>query len=386
MPLKIVHVVHSLEVGGLENGVVNLINRLDGGCFTQVVCCLKGSGKLAERIERKDVEIIELGLSADGFRFPVLKLSRVFRRIAPHMVHTRGWGTVDAVFAARLAGVPRVVHGEHGREWDDREGSNWKRNQIRRLVGLMVNRYVVVCKFFHSWLRQKCRVAEKKILHIPNGVDTTKFHPLCAERKEQSPETRFALGALRARLGLPVEGVLLGSVGRLDPVKDFPTLLKAFAKARRDFPKAHLVVVGDGPLRRALASLAAELGLDSSVHWLGEREDVALLYRCFDLFVQASLFEGMSNTILEAMASGLAVVATDTGGNSELITSGENGRLVPVGDSESLARALSDYLRDSSRRQAHGQKSREIAAGNFDLSLMASRYAGLYREVISGHR
>jgi len=177
-PKKILHIVHSLQVGGLENGLVNLLNRLDPEQFNQTVCCLTSAGTFATRIEPREVSIIELHQSPGKFRFPVMSLAKIIRRLSPDIVHTRGWPTVDAVFAGALAGVPHIIHGEHGREHSDVDGNNWKRNQIRRLVGHLVDRYVIVCDFFRSWLNKTCKVRNERIVYIPNGVDAKKFHPL----------------------------------------------------------------------------------------------------------------------------------------------------------------------------------------------------------------
>ena len=378
--LKILHVVHSLQVGGLENGLVNLLNRLDPHHFQQTVCCLTSAGKLAERIQSPAIDIVELHLTADRFRFPVLDLARMIRKLNPTIVHTRGWPTVDAVFAARLARVPHIIHGEHGREYTDSEGTNWKRNQIRRIVGRLVDRYVVVCDFFRPWLRESCRVNSDKIIYIPNGVDTAKFHPIdnCLDAIACERSYAAAKQELRVRLGLPADCVLVGSVGRLDPVKDFPTLLRSFKAIVSEFREAKLAIVGDGSIRSSLIDLCRELKLDSSVLWLGERSDIAALLRCFDLFVQTSIFEGMSNTILEAMASGLPIIATTTGGNPELVRDHETGLLVPIKNVAALTNALRAYIKHSELRLAHGLSSRDVAVRQFDLAVMTERYAALY--------
>lgn len=382
---KILHVVHSLEVGGLENGLVNLVNRLDPDRFQHTVCCLTSAGKFSQRIELRDVDLIELHQASGKFRFPVLHLAKIFRKIAPQIVHTRGWPTIDAVFAAKLARAPRIVHGEHGREHVDADGTNRKRNNIRRIVGHLVDRYVVVCDFFRPWLETQCGVREKKIVYIPNGVDTKKFFP-CTDRVTTPSSYQSMIkqnqSELRAELGLPVNTVLLGSVGRLDPVKDFPTLLRAFRDLRREASNAKLVIVGDGPSRSKLSDLCNELDLQPFVMWLGERSDIPLLLRSFDIFVQSSIFEGMSNTILEAMACGLPIVATDTGGNPELIEDGHNGRLVHVGDVEKLTETLSLLLADESLRRRYGSNSRLLAENRFDLALMARRYSDLYESLL----
>jgi sugar transferase (PEP-CTERM/EpsH1 system associated) len=377
-PVKVLHVVHSLDVGGLENGVVNLINRLDSDRFCQIVCCLTRAGKLVSRIERQGTEVLEVGHSAKSFRFPLVKLAQVFGRISPDIVHTRGWAAVDAVFAARLARVPAVIHGEHGRDWNDTAGVTFRRNQVRRLVGLMVDRYVVVCNFFRNWLRDTCKIREEKILHIPNGVDTRKFAPLAPKVSHYSAAATSQMMALRKRLSLPTHGTVLGTIGRLDPVKDFDTLLGGFARARSRFPETRLVIVGDGPMRQKLIRVATDLGVGPYVSWLGEREDIPVLLRCFDLYIQSSIFEGMSNTILEAMASGLPVVATRVGGTPELVDERVNGRLVPAQDPVALGDALVTYIADPMLRASHRETARQRTLERFDLSRMVTAYRNLY--------
>jgi sugar transferase (PEP-CTERM/EpsH1 system associated) len=372
---RILHVVHSLEVGGLENGLVNLINSLDPERFEHSVCCLTRSGRFAERIASAGVKIVELNLPAGQFRFPLFRLARLFREISPHIVHSRGWATVDASFAARLARRAAIIHGEHGRDFLDKDGDNWKRNQIRRLVGLNVSRYVVVCDFFRSWLTRHCRVPARKIVQIPNGVDTEKFHP---KNRCVADEDRISDTAWRHSLDISADAVILGSIGRLDPVKDFPTLLTGFTEVKRQYPHAVLVIVGDGPIRANLVRISSDYGLQHSVRWLGERRDIPTLLRRFDLFVQTSMFEGMSNTILEAMASGLPIVATETGGNSELVKHGHNGVLIPVAGVNALVGAVGAYLQNPALRDQHGAESRRRVEDHFNLSLMATRYAELY--------
>jgi sugar transferase (PEP-CTERM/EpsH1 system associated) len=391
---KVLHVVHSLQVGGLENGLANLLNRMDSHRFSHSVLCLTEAGKFAERVRLAGVEVLELHLPTGQFRLPLMRLGKLFRKMNPDIVHSRGWPTVDAVFAAHLARVPHIVHGEHGREYSDKEGSNWKRNQIRRVIGHIVDRYVVVCDFFRSWLRETCKVPAGKIAHIPNGVDTEKFCPLQLRGNAQlgvngqssAVADIPAVRALRYDLGIPPEAIVVGSIGRLDPVKDFPTLLKGFKQISGRRPQLALVIVGDGPIRLELARVTDELGLNSSVKWLGERNDIPALLRSFDVFVQSSLFEGMSNTILEAMASGLPVVATDAGGNAELVQSGKNGMVIPVGDVEALAEALDEYVSDTVLRKDHGENSRNRAVAQFDISLMASGYNELYESLAGEFR
>jgi glycosyltransferase involved in cell wall biosynthesis len=170
----------------------------------------------------------------------------------------------------------------------------------------------------------------------------------------------------------------VGTVGRLDPVKGQATLLRAFARVRSDHPDATLVIVGDGPCRGELATLVTGLELTTSAHLVGERHDIAALLRALDLFVLPSIAEGMSNTLLEAMATGLPVVATRVGGNGQLVEHGVNGTLVPVQDPSALAAAIGGYLADPGRGARHGEASRRRAVERFGLDHMRAAYEELY--------
>jgi glycosyltransferase involved in cell wall biosynthesis len=411
-PIKIVHVVHSLNVGGLENGLVNLLNNLDEQ-FSHTILCLSQSGPMAQRIKNRNVAIIEMGLPTDRFRFPLVRLARLFRQISPDIVHTRGWSSIDAISAARIACVPHVIHAEHGWEATDPEGQNLKRKLVRKCLSPLVRRFVTVSEDLRRWLTQSVGIAERKVTCIHNGVDTQRFAPLSveqcakgmghraegegqqaagraqsAERMAQSADRlsvvrspQSALSALRHRLGLPVEGVLFGTVGRLDPVKDHRSLLKAFAPIARSDRPAYLLIAGDGPMQNEIAALVAQLGMGGEVLLLGERGDVPEILRALDVFALTSIAEGISNTILEAMASGLPVVATRVGGNPELLEDGITGQLVPVRDAMALTTAFESYLRDPKLRQEHGRNGRLRAEQCFSLDRMAARYAALYSGV-----
>ncbi len=362
--IKIVHVVHSFGVGGLENGVVNLINRLDEG-FEHAVLCLSRSGAMAERLERPDVAVIEMKLPTDKFRFPIVKLSRVLRAVAPDIVHTRGWSSVDAISAARVSGIPRVVHGEHGWEAADPRGRNRKRILLRKCLSPLVDRFVTVSDDLQRWLSRSVGISERKITRIHNGVDVR----------------RFALGrraAARRLLALDESVFVVGTVGRLDPVKDHATLLRAFEPIARADRPACLLIAGGGPMRAEIEADAARLGISDQVKLLGERGDIALILEALDVFALTSIAEGISNTILEAMASGLPVVATRVGGNPELVEHGASGQLVSARDAPALAAALRAYLDDAELRRAHGAAARARAERDFSLERMAAQYRDLY--------
>jgi len=362
-PLRIVHVVPTLDVGGLENGLVNLVAALPE--LTHAVVSMGPLGAFARRLPR-DVELSSLDKPAGApMRLAMFRLLRVLRRLQPDLVHSRNWGAIEAVPAARLAGVRAVVHSEHGRELSDPEGLNARRNRFRRLLAPLMDRVVTVSADLSAWLQQTVRLPAGKLLVIPNGVDTQRF----------SPARRFAgRQALRAA----DQTMVIGTVGRLNGIKDYPTLLTAFADIARRAPHVTLVFIGDGPQRAALEALAASLAIHERVHFLGERRDVPELIAGLDVFVLPSIAEGMSNTLLEAMAAGRPVVATGVGGNPEVVEDGVTGTIIPIRHPAALTKAIDGYLWDSGLRTAHGEAARRRAVTEFGLVSMVSRYHDLY--------
>lgn len=361
----IVHVLPGLGIGGTENGVMNLIGALRGD-FRHTVISMTGAAAATRRLPPDTaVHCVRkrpgLDLSA------VLRLAGLLRRLAPLVVHSRNWGALDAVFAARLAGVPIVIHGEHGREAADPQGLQPRRNFVRRLAQPLVDRFVTVSFDLQRWLIDTVRIPASKVLTIHNGVDLSRF----------SDDDREAG---RRALGVAEGKVVIGTVGRLDPVKDQLGLIEAVA-ALED-RSAILVIVGDGPCRSSLEARAQSSDVTGRVRLLGERDDVPGLLRGFDVFVLPSLAEGISNTILEAMASGLPIVATRAGGSPELVQDGVTGTLVPVADRPALTAALATYVSDGHRRALHGKAGRQRAVEEFGLQRMVGRYVALYAALV----
>ena len=361
--LHVVHVIDSLQVGGTENGLVNLVGYLAGD-FRHTVIAMTSTGPLEARLPA-ETTVVVLGKRPGRDLRAVGRLVGQLRRLRPDIVHSRNWGALDAVPAARIARAPAVVHGEHGREVTDPEGLNRRRNRIRRWLAPMIDRYVTVSLDLGRWLTQTVGVERGKVMTIHNGVDLRRFGD--ADRE-----------AGRTALGVDRDTVVLGTVGRLDPVKDQARLLEAYARIPAEAGRHCLVLVGDGPCRSDLEARAAQPDLRGRVHLLGARGDVPRLLAGFDLFALPSIAEGISNTVLEAMASGLPLVATRTGGNPELIEDGVTGRLVPVGDTAALCEALSAYVREGHLRVMHGKAGRQRAVEHFSLERMAERYRELY--------
>jgi sugar transferase (PEP-CTERM/EpsH1 system associated) len=363
----IAHVVNSLATGGLENGVVNIVNHA-GLRFRHAVICMTIEGAFRPRVG-PTVEVLAIHKKPGRDVRAFIRLVMLLRRLRPAIVHSRNWATFDAIPAAWTARVPVVIHGEHGRDISDPAGENRRRNRLRRALSPMVDRYVAVSDDLSHWLTEKVSIPTRKVITIPNGVDSTRF-------------SGIGRSEARRRLGILPDHVVVGTVGRLDPVKDQASLVKAFATLRPTRPAALLIIVGDGPCRMELTNLVSDLGLGDRVLLLGERQDIPELMATMDVFVLPSIAEGMSNTVLEAMATGLPVVATRIGGNPELIEDGLTGRLVPPLEMAELASAIDGYLDDAHLRALHGKASRHRAVERFDLAVMARAYENLYDTVL----
>ena len=375
-PPLVLHVVFRFSIGGLENGVVNLINRMPQDRFRHAIVALtECDAAFCQRIQRPDVQLVSLNKPpGHGFKlYP--RLYRLFRELAPAVVHTRNLAALEAAVPAWAARVPARVHGEHGWDVSDPGGTRRKYQLLRRAYSPFVSRYVALSGHLESYLVRRVGIAPGRVERICNGVDTERFAPASPAARIELPGAPF-----------DAEGtVVVGTVGRLQTVKDQVTLVRAFALARQAGEagrRLRLIIAGDGALRADVEAEIRTAGI-GGVTWLaGERSDVPEVMRALDIFALPSRAEGISNTILEAMASGLPVVATEVGGNAELVVDGETGALVPAQDPHAMARALLRYTADAALRQNHGAAGRKRVEQNFSIDNMVARYTSLYEQLL----
>lgn len=372
----IAHVIYRLDYGGLENGLVNLVNRMPRERYRHAIVCLAGFSAFRERIARDDVEVVSVDKRRGKDLAAYGRVWRQLRRLRPAIVHTRNLGTVDLQWVAMAAGVRHRVHGEHGWDASDPKGDSARGLRIRRLCRPATGRYVAVSKDIARWLRDRVGVPEPRIRQIYNGVDSDRFSPV---------------GPLPPDWPWPIEGpgrpLVIGTVGRLDPIKNQIGLLQAFAQLAQA-PGAHqgrlrLAIVGAGPEEGHLREATLALGIAPHVWFAGARADAPALLRSFDIFVLPSLNEGISNTILEAMASARAVVAARVGGNGELIEDGVSGTLYDSQDANGLVAAIQRYLDDPALREAHGVVARERCLAQFTMEAMVRGYSDLYDRLLA---
>jgi sugar transferase (PEP-CTERM/EpsH1 system associated) len=363
--IHIAHVVLSLQPGGLENGVVNVINGLDRSRFRSSVVCLKVAGEFAPRIQAPGTTVHAMGLRPGlDWRMP-WRVARLLRRERVHLVHTRN---AESFFyggvAAKIGGISHLVHSEHGRTFDDHPRRFWAQRQLTRFT----DRVFSVSGQLRTDLCRHVGLQERQVEVLYNGVDLLRFGSVDRDQA-------------RRALGYAPTDVVVGSVGRLVTVKNFPLLLDALADPA--LAHVHAFIVGDGPLRAELQARIDAHGMGGRVRLLGHRDDVPALLPAMDVFVLPSTHEGMSNTLLEAMACGVAPVASRVGGNAEVLGHDGNGLLFESGDEAGLRQALARVCNDAGLRARMGHAARQRALDAFDIRAMIRNYETMYESIAS---
>jgi sugar transferase (PEP-CTERM/EpsH1 system associated) len=372
-PLRVLHVISYMGRGGAEMGILKLIAGLGEG-FEHRICTTRGFDADFVRSSISEEKMYVAGSSDLKLQFPLFRLARIMHEYRPHIVHTRNWGAIEAVLAAKLTGVPVVIHSEHGYEVDMFAGLPMRRRIFRRAAYAMTDAVFAVTRELRDFHARQAWVRPEHMGVIYNGVDTQRFAP-CREARI----------AMRKELSLPEKSFVVGAVGRLVPIKDHRTLLKAAALFSGSGIDVRVLVVGSGPERERLQSQATG-ALEARVYFAGDSNRVPELLNAMDVFVLPSLGEGMSNTLLEAMASGLPVLATSVGGNLEIIEDNVNGSLFTPGDAQWLADRLNLMARDPALIHQLGTAARNRAIESFSLSRMLESYRNFYLDLAARRR
>jgi sugar transferase (PEP-CTERM/EpsH1 system associated) len=364
----VVHLTYSLDVGGLETLLVDCINRMPPERYRHAVVCLTRYTDFAQRITQPGVELYALDKPPGLGLGTHLKFWKLMRKLRPAILHTYNLSALEYNFSGALAGIPVRIHAEHGRDASDPHGLNPKHNFLRRRIAPFVDRFIPVSEDLRHWLADTVRIPAAKTLFIKNGVDTDRFAAPTAPGAGASP--------------WGPDDIVIGTVARIQDVKNHRDLVTAFARLRDQLPeqrdRLRLSIVGDGPLMVAVREQVAGLGLEEVVWLPGARADVAALLHGFSLFVLPSLAEGTPVSMLEAMASGLPVVASNVGGIPEVVTDGCEGSLVAPRDVDALAAALAGYVRDPALRRRHGEAARTRIEQSFSMRAMLVEYGRLY--------
>ncbi|MCB1774657.1 MAG: TIGR03088 family PEP-CTERM/XrtA system glycosyltransferase [Gammaproteobacteria bacterium] len=364
------HIIFRLDFGGLENGLVNLLNNMPEQAFSHQVICLESATEFRKRIRRDDIPVFEMHKRPGKDLAMYGRIWRLLRKLKPDIVHTRNIPTLDMLPVAWAAGIRRLVHSEHGLDFVEMQGNHKRYNQLRRLSRFFASQYITVSDELAGWLKTDIGIPADRITAIHNGVDTAKF----ARRKTSIDDCPAGFDA--------DDTIVVGTIGRSAKIKAQSDLARAFVLLVQRQPhyreRLRLAIIGDGEERPAVIDLLREQGL-SDLCWLpGYRNDTDQVYNLLDLFVLPSLREGISNTILEAMASGLPVIATRVGGNPEIVTDGVTGTLVEPADPAALADAIEPYIEDPDRLARHGQAGLDQAQTRFSLAAMVRQYSAVY--------
>jgi glycosyltransferase involved in cell wall biosynthesis len=358
--IPILYLITELSTGGAQAALLRLLERLDRGRYAPAVACLyNGDGVVAQEIRALGFDVFDARMHYKADLLALLRLYRHIRRIRPAILHASLFhANLPGRILGRLAGVPVVICSERTMAME----GEWRYRLNRWTIGL-VDCVIAVSVNVRDFCVSHIGLPPEKLVVIHNGV--------------QVPETSVSLREARAELGLPLDGLVIGTVSRLYPVKGVDFLIRALVQV-----EASLVIVGDGPEHAALETLAADLGVADRIHWAGHRRDVPILLPAFDLYVQPSLHEGMPNTILEAMASGLPVIATAVGGTPEAVDDGITGLFVPPRTPDALAEAITALLRDPTLRRKMGRAGQERVKGHFSLEQMVRQTQALYERLL----
>jgi glycosyltransferase involved in cell wall biosynthesis len=368
-PLRVTHVTLSLDVGGLERNIVNQVREGHRLGQEVSVVCLERPGTLSAQVETLGARVICLH-KRPGLRPGLIgQMQRVLRRLRPHVAHTHQIASLLYTgLAARGAAVPVVVHTEHGKErYADRLRTRW----LGRLAGRYTARFFCLSQDMAAAVKAHHIVPPGKVRVILNGIDTASFQ----ERREAH--------TLRQSLGIPPDTPVIGTVGRLTPVKQQDLLLRAFARVREQVPGARLLLVGDGPLLADLQGLATQLGVAKVTHFVGYQPEPQRYLPLLDVFALTSASEGIPQALLEASAAGIPSVASQVGGVPEVIDHGRTGLLFPNGNQDALIAAMFGLLTDPGRARRMGEAARGRVESLFHIRRMAKDYHQQFLELLS---
>jgi sugar transferase (PEP-CTERM/EpsH1 system associated) len=371
--IDVLHLITELSTGGAQTALLRLLAGLDRDRFRPAVACLyNGDKPVAQRIRSLGIPVTDLRMTAKWRLDALWRLYCLLRQQRPDILHT--WmfhANFPGRLLGRLAGVPIIIT---SRRNEDIGGA--LRERLNRWTARLDDRVIAVCEVARRAEIERARVSPEHVVTIYNGIDVERF----------SATDGDLVIRVRRELGIPAGVPLIGAVGRLHPQKDFAGLLDSLTEVQKYVSPVRLLLVGEGELRDDLETRARSLGISGIVTFAGFRSDVAEILAACDVFVLPSLWEGMPNVVLEAMAVGLPVVATQVGGVPEIVLDGETGLLVPPGDSETLAQALIRLLRDPDLRSRMGRAGRRRVEQHFSANQLVLETEALYEALWARNR
>ena len=368
-PRTILHLISRLGVGGVENQLLLIARHYNRNLLSPLVCCIREKGEIGRELEKAGIEVIALGRREVHQFNPrvVLEISRLLRQRDVHILRTHQY---EPGFYGRLASLlartPIVIASFH----NIYRRRKWHRKRINRFLSRFTDRIVAVSECVKSDIVRYDSVPSHKVKVIYNGIDPTQF------------EGEVREGEVKAGLGISPHSRVVGTIGRMTSQKGHALLLEAFAELRNRID-LKLLIVGDGPLRNSLQRRAEELGIADDVCFAGFRRDIYPLLRIMEVFVLPSLWEGMGTAVIEAMAAGRVVVASDLAPIREVIPTSDLGILVRPNDKKSLREGIRELLDDRRVSEEMGKRSREYALSRFRIQKAIWQYENLFAEIES---
>lgn len=362
---KILHVVISMVVGGAERLVYDMVRYPAFADNSPIVCCMDAIGELGEKLKERGYKVYCKGRKP-GFDFSMIAWLRAIIRIENiDVVHAHQYSPlVYATPAAFLAGRKKVVYTEHGRFYPERK--SWKRTLINPLLALGVNQLVSISAATADAMATYDNFPRHRIQVIHNGIDCSSMMP------------DFDKSAKRREIGLSESCRIVGTAARLNTIKNIPMMLRGFKLVLEQVPDCYLVIAGQGEEGEFLKAMTLDLGIADQVRFIGLRFDLPEIYQLFDVFLLTSFSEGISVTLLEAMASGVPAVVTDVGGNSEVTLDGITGYLVPVHNDNLLANRIGELLHNPTLSQEMEAAAKKRVNESFSVQGMMSAYQHIY--------
>lgn len=369
MKIKVLHVVLSMETGGLENGIVNLVNNSDQEEFCVDVLCLRARGDLADRITNPNSQIIFNENSNHTVLSAVKDIYSACKEGGYHIIHSHGFATMLACYiTSKFTHSTILINGEHGTLYTQ----SAKQRILQKFLFKRMKLNLSVSENLKRDVIELFNLDFDNFKPIINGVDSNKFN------KDDTLRDK-----LRQELKLQDNDILIGSVGRLVKGKNYKSLIKAFSLISNSNNKLHLILAGDGPEMESLYRQVIELQLQDRVHLLGRRGDIPRVMNAMDIFVLPSFKEGLSNTLLEAMSCGTPVVACHVGGNSEIVIPNVTGHLYESDNVKELSEILTSLTENKEQLALLAQQARKHIVENHSLVAMVRNYESTYIDLLT---
>ena len=372
VPLVIGHTIYSFKEGGMERGLLNIVNYGRHDRFRHVIICLTEAGEFARQLRSPSCQVIELRKKPGNDLRLASRIAQTVRECGVTVLHARGWPTlIETAFAACLAGIDATIYGFHGKTVGDLAGLGAVRRLAQAIALRRYHRVVTLNQRMRVDLSAEGYLSEERIHVIANGVDLKTFSP--SARKID----------IRMHFGLPPTRFIIGNIARLDPVKNHEVILRALSRFKIRAERPYFLLVGEGEYRPVLERVIRQLDLEEDVRLMGYSNRIADLLNCMDVYVQSSLYEGFSNTILEAMACGLPIVATDVGGTADLFSDDQEGHFFHEKDDRTLTLVLGTLQAETNKREVMGMAARNRACELFSIERMVRSYEAMYLGLVS---